>query len=184
MLAFELRKAKHMIKFERLAAKLLAISHRVNGPDHIITKCAKSDLSRWKVMTTIGLLHEGKLEVYEALRYEYEGDEEMLIVRGPIPVENNCIQVDYQNIPNHNHKIFPVAVTSSHIIYDFDTPVVCHGLKNAQHLNGKIGELRSFDDKSLRYEVHFEDPELRPCLVKPEYVRILFELPKQGDRVE
>ena len=183
MLAFELRKAKHMIKFERLAAKLLAISHRVNGPDHIVTKSAKSALSQWKVMRTIDRVHEGKVEVYEALRYEYDGDEEMLIVKGPIPDENNCTQVDYQNIPDHNHKIFPVAVTSSHIIYDFDTPVVCHGLKNAQHLNGKIGELRSFDDKSLRYEVHFEDPKLKPCLVKPENVKILFELPK-GDHVE
>ena len=29
-------------------------------------------------------------------------------------------------------------------------PVVCHGLKNAQHLNEKLGDVRSFDDDSGR----------------------------------
>lgn len=56
------------------------------------------------------------------------------------------------------------------------TPVVCHGLKNAAHLNGKIGDVRSFDDKIERYGVHFEDKNLKSALVKPENLQIVFEL--------
>ena len=46
------------------------------------------------------------------------------------------------------------------------TPVVCHGLKNAAHLNGKIGDARGYKAATDRYEIHFEDKSLKPVAVK------------------
>jgi hypothetical protein len=57
------------------------------------------------------------------------------------------------------------------------TPVICHGLKNtAAHLNGKIGDIRSFDETTGRYGVYFEDESIKPKSVKPRNLRIIFEL--------
>ena len=55
--------------------------------------------------------------------------------------------------------------------------MVCHGLKNAAHLNGKIGDARDYDDDTGRYEIHFEDKSLKPAAVKRGNLRIVFELP-------
>lgn len=49
--------------------------------------------------------------------------------------------------------------------------------KNAAHLNGKIGDAREFNFDTCRYAVHFEDNSLEPVCVKPENLRIVFELP-------
>jgi hypothetical protein len=59
------------------------------------------------------------------------------------------------------------------------TPVICHGLNNAAYLNGKIGDICSFDTtaETLRYGVHFEDGSITPKSVKGANLRILFELP-------
>ena len=57
------------------------------------------------------------------------------------------------------------------------TPVICHGLKNARHLNGKIGDVMRYDTVACRYEVRFEHKSLRPASVKAANLRILFDLP-------
>ena len=36
------------------------------------------------------------------------------------------------------------------------TPVVCHGLQKATHINGKIEDVRGFDRSAGRCEVHFK----------------------------
>lgn len=59
------------------------------------------------------------------------------------------------------------------------TPVICHGLKNAAHLNGKIGDITSYDGETGRYGVRFEDKGLTSALVKPSNLRIVFELPDE-----
>mmetsp|Transcript_11668 Transcript_11668/g.18961 ORF Transcript_11668/g.18961 Transcript_11668/m.18961 type:complete len:93 (+) Transcript_11668:182-460(+) len=58
------------------------------------------------------------------------------------------------------------------------TPVVCHGLESAPHVDGEIGDLQLLDEKTCRYEVHFEDNDVKPCLVMHDSVRILFQLPE------
>ena len=63
------------------------------------------------------------------------------------------------------------------VILFLGVPVICNGLQKAKHLNGKIGDVHRFDEDVERYEIHFEDASLKPCLVKPENVRILFDLP-------
>ena len=57
-------------------------------------------------------------------------------------------------------------------------PVVCHGLMNASHLNGKMGDVRSLDKKSGRYEIHFDEKSLKPCLIKGENVDIILDVTK------
>lgn len=132
-IAFGLQQALHTLESERLLEKLASISHQFHGPEHDITKCARTALRRCK-WRFIRLLRKGNKEVFQALRYEGSG--EKLVVKGPI-AKNDCIQDHYENNPNH--KIICIADT-----YVVGTPVICHGLKTAQHhLNGKIGDLRS-----------------------------------------
>jgi hypothetical protein len=50
-------------------------------------------------------------------------------------------------------------------------------LTNAAYLNGEIGDIRSYDEKTGRYAVHFDDKTIPPKKVKPESVRILFDIP-------
>ena len=73
-----------------------------------------------------------------------------------------------------------IIVDANDVSLYLGTPVVCHGLKNASHLNGKIGDVRERQNKSGRYLVHFEDSSLKPCLVKHVNVRILFDLPEKA----
>ena len=72
-----------------------------------------------------------------------------------------------------------MAVSSSTIVPNYGCIVACYGLKNAPHLNGKIGDIRSAPKQcgDSRFAVHFEDKTLKPALVKPQNLRIVFDLP-------
>ena len=64
-------------------------------------------------------------------------------------------------------------------------PVICHGLVSAPHLNGELGEVRDMKHDActgtLRLAVHFEKNKgVKSALVKPENVRIAFELTNEG----
>jgi hypothetical protein len=60
-------------------------------------------------------------------------------------------------------------------------PVICHGLVSASHLNGELGVVRNIKENvnGIRLAVHFDQINLglRSALVKPENLRIAFELP-------
>ena len=71
-------------------------------------------------------------------------------------------------------ELFTIA--SKDILRREGTPVICHGLKLASHLNGKIGDARSFNDGTGHYGVHFEHAS-KPVAVKKENLRIVFEIP-------
>ena len=70
-------------------------------------------------------------------------------------------------------EIFTAA--SKDILWCEGTPVICHGLKKASHLNGKIGDARSFNDGTGHYGVHFEHA-CNPVVVKKETLGIVFEI--------
>ena len=73
------------------------------------------------------------------------------------------------------------AVDTTDLRYGLHTPVICHGLEGPlSDLNGKMGDLRSWEEKSEAFKVHFEDKELEPRTVKSENIRILFELPDES----
>ena len=103
---------------------------------------------------------------FQALRYEEDGGK--CVIQGPI--------ADPRNIQSEQM----LTVASEDIILGHGTPVVCHGLKKATHLNGKIGDIRSWDEASECFKVHFEDEGLEPCPVKDKFLRILFELPEES----
>ena len=93
-------------------------------------------------------------------------DEEETVLKGPI-----C---NWEKRYGEG-QITKVAIDD--IILKIGTPIVCRGLKNAAHLNGKIGDVR--DSKAGRYVVRFEDKSLQPVSVKPINLRILFDLPDE-----
>ena len=59
------------------------------------------------------------------------------------------------------------------------TPVICDGLKASTHLNGKIGDIRSYDEDIEGFKIYFEEEGLEPWPLKAKFLRILFELPEE-----
>jgi hypothetical protein len=104
--------------------------------------------------------------VFRALQYE----EDQCVVQGPIRQPRIFSE----------EKVLRVTVHDDNIMLPEGTPVICHGLKHAAYLNGKIGECRGFDKDAIetRYRVFFDDKSIPPKSVKPENLRILFELPE------
>jgi hypothetical protein len=92
-------------------------------------------------------------------------------------------------------------VPSNRIIPAKGCPVICHGLVNASYLYGQIGEVRDFSQKcenntdnntsstqhssgnscndGIRLVVYFEKRGMRNALVKPENLRIVFDLDEE-----
>jgi len=161
-LANALKKARRGIESERLLTKLVAISKRVHGPDHPITKSAKSNLQQFKVRY-VRIQSRNEKEIFQALRYEEGGGK--CVVQGPI--------ADPRNI--QDEVTFAVDNTAD-LGFGLGSPVICHGLKKATHLNGKIGEIRSYDEDNECFKVHFEGGGLEPMRAK--FLRIVFELPE------
>jgi hypothetical protein len=58
--------------------------------------------------------------------------------------------------------------------------VICHGLVSASHLNGELGEVKDLKqiETGIRLAVHFEKKGAKSALVKPENLRIAFEIPQ------
>ena len=153
------------LECERLLNKLAPISRRVLGPEHPTTK----DIEFGQKLNRVRLVEmstDDSINKYEAGGYSDE-EEKYVVIRGPL--SNPRIWDEEQ--------IMTVAIND--IIYLPGTAVICHGLKNAAHLNGKIGDIRSRDNSTGRFMVRFEDKSLKSALVKPENLRIVFELPDE-----
>ena len=144
------------------------ISQRVYGPGREIT-CNLNfflDLCREQ---RVGMMTNDSVREYHVLLFDDE--ERRLIVNRPI-----------SSNPRKPGGKESMTVAINDIILIQESPVICHGLKNAAHLNGKVGETRSFDNKTGRYEVRFEDKRLKPTLIKPENLLIAFDLPDYADK--
>jgi hypothetical protein len=158
--AAALSQSNHTIAAWRLLKRLAAISKQYHGRDHVNTKELEAQLKRCK---TVRVKVKGRKGLFEALFYE--NDE--YVIQGPI-----------QN-PRAEEEEDTINVAPSKIILQTNraAPVICHGLLNAIHLNGKIGEVKSFSESTGRYGIHFEGQAIEPMGVKPENLSILFELP-------
>ena len=166
------------IEAERLLMKLLDMSRLTHGPDH---GCTKNVLQTMQSVTSrhVLIVLPDISALFQALRYESDG--EVVVVQGPI--------LDPRQIEEEEEYM----MDSIDIIPSFGTPVVCHSLQKAAHLNGKIGEVRKFDvkekedgrkyfDKDVdRCVVHFEDEGLKPVSVKATNLRVVFDLPNSDD---
>ena len=104
--------------------------------------------------------------MFQALRYEDSGDK--CVVQGPVKKDSH-----YEG----RNKGTVYTVDSSSLLIVKGTPIICQGLKKAAHLNGKLADIRSYDEYKERYTIHFEDKSLKPVAVKKENVRIAFDLP-------
>jgi hypothetical protein len=156
-----LRKALHTIEAERLLRSLLITSRRVHGENHEATNIIKSELEL-ATIRVVEVKYKNVQEQFQALRYECNGNK--CVIHGPA-----------RELMTSRHT----ATVDTNILRPcVGTPVMCHGLKNASHLNGKIGDVRSYDTATWRHGVHFEDKSIEPKCVKPENLRILFELPE------
>lgn len=161
-----LRTSKREIEAERLLNKLVADSRRIHGREHICTRLANEWLLRSLTRYVYILPDCNEEQVFQALRYEDEG--EIYVVKGPISRPRN----------DEDEGIFHVE--SNLISLHSGIPVICHGLVIASHLNGQVGDVRGGrynNDGMLRLEVHFEKKSLKSAFVKPENVRVAFELP-------
>ena len=159
--------AYHTIEAERLLTKLVAISRQVYGEDHRCTRKTAPLLKKCK-RRLVGLADPDSKGSFQALRYENGG--EICVVTGPID--------DDDDKDENEGQMFPVA--SAMMLLLPGCPVMCYGLINAFHLNGKLGEIRSFAKDSsggIRFGVHFEEKGLKSAAVKPQNLRIAFELP-------
>jgi hypothetical protein len=192
-----LRDANCHIEAERLATKMSATSRQVIGLEHDYTKRADEMLNKCRarlVALKPDCLKKKNLcdlhgvvdfhKRFQALRYEE--DEDVYVLTGPITKPRKV----------NEERVF--NVTSDHVLLQAGCPVVCRGLKNAPHLNGKLGQVKSIYnavDKSsfrvdnvafylpstgLRFSVHFVDTSLKPAAVKLENLRIVFDLPDEA----
>jgi hypothetical protein len=129
--AFELRKSDHTIEAWRLLNRLIAISKQYHGPEHKTTKDLDSVMRLFK---TAGVVLWG--ELFEVLRHEADNK---YVVRGPVEVDEK-------------RKVTMKVDEADVMLQPCVTPVVCHGFKNkAAYLNGKIGDMRSFDATAGSY---------------------------------
>jgi hypothetical protein len=152
---------KRFIECQRTLVELVEMSRKINGATHDETQQLIDILDQVKscdkrLVQLKSNQVESKVCGYLALRYEEDGMK--CIVEGP--TDSDAKQT--------------LTVDSSDIIYTIGVPVNCHGLVKASHLNGKEGEVRSFDEEKQRHEILFEDESLKPCLVKPTNIKISF----------
>ncbi|KAL7542966.1 hypothetical protein ACHAXR_012254 [Thalassiosira sp. AJA248-18] len=171
-----LKRSRRSIEADRLLAKLFATSRLVHGADHEITKKVEQlqKLCKTRIVVVTPRWRDGR---FEALRYVDNG--KRCIIKGPIGERFDSRDEDKEQT---------TTVDAGHLSYDPQgTPVVCHGLKNASHLNGKIGDIRSLNERNGRYVVYFEDMSITPpkaevklifvsSLICPRRLRV-----KQGD---
>ena len=144
---------------------MIPICRRVHGCEHDHNKLIESRLNTCKERI-VGLEVNNEARIFEALRYEDEGGEDQCVLQGPITKPRN-LEGETVLTVNANHLL----------IVKMGTPSICKGLNKSSHLNGKLGDVRSYDSASERYEVYFEDKSLKPVSVKRENLRIVFELP-------
>ncbi|KAL7442046.1 hypothetical protein ACHAXM_011273 [Skeletonema potamos] len=157
---------------ERLLTKLSATSHRVHGPTH---NCTLSVASALEDVKERRVFIDSRKQWFHALRYENDGLR--CVVKGPVQVPD-CAGGSSNSRSRHGEQHMYMSTLSLPITDVFPgpgTPVVCHGLVDGVHLNGKIGDTRGFDEG--KFEVHFEEADLEPARIKHENLRILFELP-------
>jgi hypothetical protein len=147
------------IEAQRLATKLSAVSRRVHGPDHKITITTDEILKECKERHVFVLPDTNR---FHALRYVNDG--EICVVQGPVTEPRITADERIHHIANN------LVIPSKGCV------VICHGLVSASHLNGGLGDVKE-NETGIRLAVHFEKKGAKSALVKPENLRIAFEIP-------
>ena len=159
------------LEAERMLLNVSAISRRILGPAHDITKEFGNQLENCKKKRFVRCItnSNGDVQVFRALRYEDGGS--TCVVKGPMTTKVNGGSYE-GDIDSEEGKI--IKVDSRNIFYFKGSIVECHGLKKAAHLNGKFGTVES--SANSRYVVAFEEQNLKSAALRPENLRIAFDL--------
>lgn len=174
-LALAMWKEFRTIEAERLLTKLIARSRLVHGEGHDCTIFAISAMQRVQERKVF-LKKNGEInvdEVYRVVRYTADG--EKCLVQGPVPKVVYDPRIN-RSEPSDKGAERTFEVERANVVTSRGTPVVCTGLQKATHLNGKIGDRREIDEDTGRYTIHFEDETLKPVKIKPDNIRIVFDL--------
>ena len=173
-LANALIQAGHRVEGERLLSKLAAISLQVYGAEHDLSKMIAMML-KLSTQRYVEIQSQPGVTV-EALQYDAIRDQYVVVKDRETEVHGAALQQTKMG------KTFTVAAND--VIIDEKTPVICRGLINAAHLNGKIGDLGEYNSDTGRHQVYFEDKSLKPAMVKTENLRIVCELPAVDEESE
>ena len=165
LLAHVLYCSNQGVAAERLLTKLATISRQVHGPAH---NCTLSATSALKDVKQRRVFIDSRRQWFHALRYENHGMN--CVVRGPI------VEAAGGSSSMQEEHVLTLSLPVTHVFPGPGTPVVCRGLSERAHLNGKIGDTRGFNNG--KFEVHFEDAGLEPAIVNHDNLRIVFELPE------
>ena len=158
LLAETLREHSHSIEAERLMAKMLVLRRQLLGCEGKSSIGAEQMLYQCRMRKVLSRKGGGyDISPYQLLRYE--GDRNEICVLRPFKPQANTFTMESKYL-----SLLP------------GTPVVCHSLVKAMHLNGKMGDIRSIDPKTERYRVYFEDQELSPVSVKLDNILVVFNL--------
>ena len=154
------------LEAERIIIKVATASRQVHGQQHKTTIKADKILQECKERYVLVLPDINK--TFQALRYENEG--KTCVVMGPITEPRKVEDETLHRIANN--LVMPGKGCA----------VICHGLVSASHLNGELGEVRTMkqDETGMtRLGVNYEKKGVKSALVKPENLRIAFELPDE-----
>ena len=177
--AQNLLSANRSIKAERLATKFAGTSLKIFGQQHQLGQLSDQLLRVCKrrfVHKALSPNADNASPTVQYLALRYENDGEVCIIYGPTahprfaPEE---IEINEKQT---------CGIASALVIPTIGCPVICHGLINASHLNGKLGDVRSISfgkggSGEVRLGVYFEDKSLKSAAVKPENLRVAFVLP-------
>ena len=170
MLAHALYCSNQGVAAERLLTKSAAISRQVHGPTH---NCTLSATVALKDVKERRVFIDSRKQWFQALRYENEGMS--CVVRGPVVESTGESRSSSSSMQEQEENMLTLSLPITDVLPGPGTPVVCLGLIERAHLNGKLGDTRGFNRG--KFEVHFEEAGLEPAIIEHENLRIVFELP-------
>ena len=129
---------KRFIECQRLLKELIDKSRQVHGKDHGDTISLIAMLEKEKQIVTFQSEEDGSKR-YFALCYEDDGK--------TCTIERIAEEEEEEEAGNSDEKKQTLTVSSYDLRFTVGTPVIYQGLVNASHLNGKVGEVRSFNEE-------------------------------------
>lgn len=163
----------HPMKGVSVCRKVLPLSQRILGHNHSTTQGIE-----FRMHATLCAAYFVELKnhngIFRAL--SYEGDQ--CVLEGPFTPSEVAAALNQSGKASGQDRKQTVVVDAKNVILPKSgTPVICHGLvNNATYLNGKIGEVRCYDETAGRYGAYLDDKSIKPKNFKPKNLRIYFDL--------